>query len=239
MSQLHIYREKIVNKQVLAIVGAAVLALLGFAAVVLYAKGADDRALEGTETVTVLRVTQEVPMKTPVDQLGASVESVKIPKTAIVDGALSSLDSVSGQVTSTALVPGDQLTALKFAAEGKVKGEITVPKGMQSFTIPLDAQRWVGGTVKAGDKVGVFTSYGNNDGKTANPINNLLVVKVDAVAAAEGAANVSSTLTLAAKTLDAEKIIHAIEFGKVWLSLQNADTDTSGGKTITDKDVAP
>lgn len=227
------------NKQVLAIVGAAVLALLGFVAVVIYAKGADDRALQGTETVTVLRVTQEVAVKTPVDQLGGSVETVKVPKSAVVDGALSSLDSVAGEVTSTTLVPGDQLTSLKFASEGKVKGDVTVPKGMQSISIPIDAQRWVNGTVKAGDKVGVFASYGSNEGVTANPINGLLVLKVDVIPATENAANLSSSLIVAAKTRDAEKIVHALEFGKVRLSLQNSDTDTSGGATITQKDVAP
>ncbi|KQY60273.1 hypothetical protein ASD11_12480 [Aeromicrobium sp. Root495] len=230
------------NKQVLAIVGAAVLALLGFAAVVIYAKGADDRALEGTETVTVLRVTQEVPMKTPVEELGASVESAKVPKAAVVDGALTSLDSVAGQVTSTTLVPGDQITSLKFAESGKVKGDLTVPKGMQTLTIPLTSERWLGGTLKPGDKVGVMASYGSgNGGVTGNPIKSLLVIKVAANEVVDGGGgdNATSQLTVAAKTLDAEKIVHALEFGKVWLTLQNADSDTDGGKTITQKDVTP
>lgn len=224
------------KKQFIAIGIAAVLALLGITALVSYARNADDRALEGTKLAAVLRVTQEVDAKTPASELGDKVETVKIPLTALVPGALTKISDVDGLVTRGVLVPGDQLTSSKFAKADTVKGDAAVPKGMQEVVIPLDGARIVGGSLAAGDRAGVFISY---DGKTANPINGLLVLKVSGgVAGSDGAAT-SSMLTVAAKTLAAKEIINGMEFGKVWLSKQNADTETDSGKTITQKDVAP
>ena len=42
---------------------------------------------------------------------------------------------------------------------------------------------------------------------------------------------------MAVSTADAVKIVHAMEFGKVWLTKQNDDTDTDGGDAITSEEV--
>ena len=223
------------NKQRLAIGAAVLLAVLGFAALVVYAQGADDRAFEGTERTTVLRVTQEVATKTTASELAKSVETVELPKAAVVPGALTDLSDVEGEVTQGVLVPGDQLTAAKFAAPDDVKGDTAVPKGMQELAIQLEGQRIVGGALAPGDLVGVMASY---EGRTANAVNR---VRVLAVSAGVGDAQVASgaTVTVAVRTVDAEKIVNAMEFGKVWLTKQSADTDTGGGRTVDSRVVAP
>ncbi|ALX04038.1 Flp pilus assembly protein CpaB [Aeromicrobium erythreum] len=223
------------NKQRLAIGAAVLLAVLGFAALVVYAQGADDRAFEGTERTTVLRVTREVATKTPASELAKSVETVDLPKAAVVPGALTDLSDVEGEVTQGVLVPGDQLTAAKFASPDDVKGETSVPKGMQELAVQLESQRIVGGALAPGDLVGVMASY---EGRTAVAVNR---VRVLAVAAGVGDAQVASnaTVTVAVRTLDAEKIVNAMEFGKVWLTKQTTDTDTGGGRTIDSQVVAP
>ncbi|WP_159085801.1 Flp pilus assembly protein CpaB [Aeromicrobium chenweiae] len=221
------------KKQYLAVAVAVLLAVLGVAALVSYANGADDRAFEGTEMVPVLRATADVPAGTPVSELSDSLETARVPRAALVPGAVTSLDDLAGQVAVVALVPGDQLSTAKLGAAETVKEDLTLSKGMQELTIPVSGARLVGGAVKAGDRVGVFSSY---DGATGNPINNLLVLRVDnGVAGAEDAAG--TLVTVAVKTLDAEKLVHTLEFGKIWLSKQNDDTDTRGGKAITSKDV--
>ncbi|MDR6120396.1 pilus assembly protein CpaB [Aeromicrobium sp. SORGH_AS981] len=223
------------NKQRLAIGAAVLLAVLGFAALVVYAQGADDRAFEGTGRTTVLRVTQEVATKTPASELAKSVETVDLPKAAVVPGALTDLSDVEGEVTQGVLVPGDQLTAAKFASPDDVKGDTAVPKGMQELAIQLEGQRIVGGALAPGDLVGVMASY---EGRTANAANR---VRVLAVSAGVGDAQVASgaTVTVAVRTIDAEKIVNAMEFGKVWLTKQTTDTDTGGGRTVDSRVVAP
>lgn len=223
------------NKQLLAVLGAVVLALAGFGALYVYAQGADERAFEGTERVSVLRVTQEVPTKTPSSELGGSVEVVELPKAAVVPDAITDLADVEGQVTRGVLVPGDQLTAAKFAAADDVQGDTAVPKGMQEVSIALEGQRIVGGALAPGDKVGVMASY---DGRTANPVNDVLVLQVNAgVGGGESAAG--ATVSVALRTADVQKLVNAMEFGTVWLTKQNDDTETPDPETIDGEDVAP
>lgn len=221
------------KKQLIAAGVAALLAVLGVVVLVKYTNDADDRAFEGTELVTVLRATADVAAGTAVDDLSGSVETTEVPRAAVVPGALASLDDVQGQLTSVALVPGDQLSTAKFA--DAVSGEIAVPDGMQELTIPVAGARLVGGALEPGDTAGVFSSY---DGRTSNPINELLILRIDnGMAAADDAAG--TLVTVAVKTLDAEKLIHTMEFGLIWLTKQTDATDTGGGKTITSEDVAP
>lgn len=223
------------KKQIIIIGTAALLAVLGIVALVAYANNADDRAFEGTEMVKVVRATADVPAQTTAADLADKVEVAEVPRAALVPGALTSLDDIGDMVTSVALVPGDQLSTAKLAAPEDVKGGTTVPQGMQELTLPVAGARLAGGAVKAGDRVGVISSY---SGVTSNPINGLLVLRVDTgVAGAEDTAG--PLVTVAVNTLDAEKLVHTLEFGTIWLTLQNDDTDTGGGKTITQKDVTP
>lgn len=229
----HENREIFVNKQLLAIGAAVLLAVLGFAALFAYAKGADDRAFEGTERTTVLRVTQEVATKTPASELSAAVEAVELPKAAVVPGAVTDLSEVEGLVTRGVLVPGDQLTAAKFAQTDDVKGDTAVPQGMQELSILLEGQRIIGGALVPGDTVGVLASY---SGSTAMAVDGVLVLKVDA-GVGDGQSTAGATVTMAVKTADATKIVNAMEFGKVWVTKQNEGTDTGGGGVITSDEV--
>ncbi|GAA1739242.1 Flp pilus assembly protein CpaB [Aeromicrobium alkaliterrae] len=239
------------KKQVIAIAIAAVLAILAIGALVVYAGNADDRALEGTESVEVLRATETIAVKTPASEIADKVEVVKIPKSAEVPGAIRSLDELEGQVSKVEIVAGDQLADSKFDDPQSVKGPAALPDGMQELSIQIDGERFVGGSVVAGDKVGVFTSF-TLDGNiriTGNPINNLLVLKVDngvvvADETAEGGeepngSTTGTVVTVAVTTMQAEQIIHAKEFGTIWLTRQTDKTDVGGGGTITYQDVAP
>ncbi len=229
------------KKQGIALLVAGVLALLAIGAVVVYARGAEDRAMEGTETVEVLEATEDIAVKTPVGDLADKVELVKVPKSVALDGAVSTLDDLGGQVTSVALVAGDQLSTSKFARPDAVKGAAAVPDGMQELTISIAGERFVGGAPKVGDKVGVFSSFSLTDGTkiTGNPVNRLLVLKVGLSSEAGDGEAAGTLVTVAVTTKQAEKIIHTKEFGTIWMTLQNDKTDVGGGKTITYKDVTP
>lgn len=220
------------KKQLIAVGVAAVLAVLGVVVLVKYANDADERAFEGTELVSVLRATADVPAGTSAGDLSSSVETVDVPRAAVVPGALTTLSDVDGLVTGVVLVPGDQLSTAKFTEV--VSGAVVVPDGKQELTIPVAGARFVGGVLAAGDTAGVFSSY---DGVTANPINDLLILRVDG--AVEGAQDAATLVTVAVDTLDAEKLIHTMEFGQIWLTKQTDATDTDGGRTLTQKDVAP
>ncbi|HWV27050.1 MAG TPA: Flp pilus assembly protein CpaB [Aeromicrobium sp.] len=228
------------KKQVVALIVAGALALLAVGALVVYAKGAQDRALEGTETIDVLVAKEDIAVKTPVAELADKVAVTKVPKSVALDGAISSLDKFDGQVTSVALVTGDQLSAGKLATPDDVKGAVAVPDGLQELAISIAGERFVGGLPKTGDKVGVFSSFTLSDGTklTGNPINQLLVLKVDnGIAGSEDAAG--TIVTLAVTNKQAKQIIHTREFGAIWMTLQNDKTNTDDDATITYEDVTP
>lgn len=226
------------NKRVIAAVAAGVLALLGILVLVLYAQGANDRAFDGAKLVPVVRVTQDVKAGTTATDLADQVEVVKLPDESVPSGALTGLDQVSGMSTNASLQAGEVLLKSRFAAPGDAAGgagDNAVPKGLQEVTIALDAERSVGGTVKAGDTVGVIVT---TEGGTNVVLNQVLVTKVQAsLGGGDGAAVTGSMVSVAVGALDAERLVHGQKWGVVWLTLQNADTDTSGSKPITLEDV--
>lgn len=230
------------NMRVLVAILAVVLAGLGIASLVVWTNGARDRAFSGVETVTVWQVTKEVPVGTDADAIGDSVKQVSLPRVGVPSTALTSLDTVKGKTTTASLVPGEVLVAGRFGSL-KDATEIPVPNGMQEVTIELASTRVLGGVLKRADQVGVVASYGTPvDGVTNFAVNRVLVLAVTAVgtttqtgdAAAPPTGNLQVRLALAAA--DVEKVVHASEFGKVWLARQNKDAKV-GRNVITAEEV--
>ncbi|MCW2801489.1 MAG: cpaB [Aeromicrobium sp.] len=230
------------RKQIVAAIAALVLAVLGVLALVSYAHGANDRAFKGATLVSVLQVQSDVPANTPASRLAGNVTLVKVPKVAVIPGALTTLDGVAKLSTNTALVKGEQLVRSRFGNGSATKSTSAVPPGYQEISISVDAPRALGGDIKAGDRVGVLASY-NGTGGEAGPTNFLAQqvqvtrVSTGAIGKAADANGAAVLVTLAVKTLDAEKVANAIEFGKVWLTMQNDETDSHGRKVTDSKDV--
>lgn len=231
------------KKKLLALLSAALLAVIGVIAMISYAQGADERAFADAKMVEVLVVKTEIPAETPASRITTAVQTKKVPVAVRAEGALTSLDSVKGLSTNVTLKPGEQLLPSRFGAlTGKGKSS-SLPAGMQEVSIALSAPRVATGAVKAGDRVGVVVSYakqGNDGGYTNVVKNNLLVTRVsNSVLSKVGAeeAGVPVLVTFAVRPMDAQKLINASEFGKVWLTLQNSQTDTTGSKQIESKDV--
>lgn len=230
------------SKRIIAALMATILAIVGIAMLVTYTNNADERAFNDAQLVDVLQVTKPIPAATKASKIGSKVGIVQLPQSAIAKGAISSLDGVSGMSTTTDLEPGEQVLLSRFAkgeSASKTVAKSAVPSGMQEVTIALDAARSVGGAIKAGDRVGVIASFQPKDDKAPQfsdlILHDLLVTK--STTAVEAEAGKGTLVTVAVKTFDAEKLVFSMEWGKVWLTEQNADTDKSGAKTITVKDV--
>jgi pilus assembly protein CpaB len=231
------------KRKVLALLSAGVLAVAGVFALVNYANGANERAFDGARLVDVLVVKNEIPTDTPADRLAGNVKTVQVPTTVRAKGALTSLDEVKGLSTNTALKPGEQLLESRFGAVTGKGAVSQLPAGMQEVSIAVTAPRIVGGELRVGDKVGILVSYlkkGDIAGPTTFLKQNVLVTRVGSASAVGQAASdvgLPVLVTLAVETLDAEKLVNASEFGKVWLTLQNSQTDTSGARPVEPKDV--
>ncbi|MFQ4149954.1 SAF domain-containing protein [Arthrobacter sp. LAPM80] len=225
---------------------ALVLAIMGALLLSTYVKGADSRAQAGMNPAKVLVVQQPVAAGTTIEQLKSLVKEVSLPKSAVVDGAVTDLETLDGKVVSVALVPGEQLLSSRLAAPQSLQdpNQVAVPKGLEELTLKLAPERVLGGKLKAGDTVGVFISYNAGVAPRTGEVpatklqfHKVLVTRIgsdtaDSSAGATAPAQPPSPtgttfVTLAQSGADAVATVHAIEFGTIYLSKENADASTA------------
>ena len=149
------------NRRIIGVVLALVLASVGTWAIVQYVQNADERALEGTELVEVLSVDAAIPEGTPAEEVDSFVATTLVPADSRVDDALTDLGPVAGLVTATELVPGEQVLASRFvAAETLVAArQFEVPDGLLEVTFSVSPERAVGGAIAPGDLVAFVASF--------------------------------------------------------------------------------
>lgn len=236
---------------------ALVLAVIGTVGVLSYVAGADERAFAGTKTVEVLVVTKEIPKGTPAQEMSNSVSRELVPAKVVSDERVSDLKDLTGKVAAIDLKVDEQVLSSRFTDPRSLVGEdgdVEVPKGMQELTVQLDPLRVLGGQIKPGDKVGVFISWTDKDDNSYTHLvfEKVLVTKVQGASApassegpsedgkAEGsdpAPEGSVLVTLARNAPDAERVVWASEFGKIWLSKQPEDASPKGTRVWTQKEI--
>jgi pilus assembly protein CpaB len=240
-----------VKSRLLGGIAALVLAVVGAILLFVYVQGASARAQAGLEPVNVLVVKQRVPAGTKAADLGSSIQAQSVPKSAVPQGALTSLDEQAGKVTAVDLEPGEQLLAARLIDPRElVPGTVPVPVGLEEVTFLLGPERLLGGRIEAGDSVTVFTSFESQEGMPADaPVSaeikgwkqstgvlfhDVLVTAVQKAApktesstsSEEGVEmpNGSAFVTVARSDVDAAKMIFSAEYGSIWLAKQ---TDTT------------
>jgi len=226
------------QKKIIGIIVSVVLAAVGTGLLVAYVRSAEDRALKGEKTVTVLVATDAIPKGTRAQDISAKVKTEQVPAKVVAKGAMSTINPVAGRVSSVDLLPGDQLVDSRFApAEEVAKGN--VPPGSLQVTVGLDAVRAVGGQVREGDTVGVLASF-DEPQNTHLILQKVRVTGVRNEAGAsvtgrpEGAALTGKVLvTLALDSSSAERVVFAAEFGRLWLSWEPKDANETGTKVQT------
>lgn len=233
------------------------VAIIGTVLLVNYVQNADKRALADTETESVYVVEKTITAGTGIDKAAGAVVRKEVPKLAVATGAVTDLNQVGQKVAAVDLMPGEQLLSTRMVDAASILGpaRVQVPTGMQEITLKLPIERVVGGTLTAGDTVGVFLSVDDataKTGKTQLTFHKVLVTaaqfsngstaKSQETAGEEDSSKGSLTskkaatsndtylITLARNSADAERIIFATEFGSVYLSKEpaNAVEGTSG-----------
>jgi pilus assembly protein CpaB len=149
-----------VNKKVVGVIAAVVMAIVGTGVLVMFVRGAEDRALEGEELVRVLTAEATIPAGTPAEQLEGLVSEEDIPTKIAPEGVISDLVSVSGLVTSVDLVPGETLLANRFVDPENYSasrpGNVEVPEGLLEVTIAMSQEQFIGGVPVPGNSVALI-----------------------------------------------------------------------------------
>jgi pilus assembly protein CpaB len=151
------------NRRLGLIALAVVLALVGTIAVFVYAKGADDRAVEGLKATPVLIVDKTIPSGTSWSEVvkGDYVSEENVPAKSAPSGALDNLDAdvPDGQVASADIKPGQLIVRSMFGQKAPATGVLDIPDRMQAITISLKANAEVSGFVRNGSEVAVYASF--------------------------------------------------------------------------------
>lgn len=236
------------NRRLVSAVAAGLLAVLGAVLLITYVNSADERAMARLDPVEVMVVSAPIAQGTPAEEIVASVLTEELPRASVGPDPVTSLAELAGQVATTDLQPGEQLLAARFTTPQALVqfGGIPVPEGHHQVTLPLDASRVVGGTITAGDTVGVFLTV---DGRTHLILHKILVTRVqgglstsqstegtedpDAAPVPDG----SSMVTLAVNARDAETLIFGAENGSLWLTLEDPQTPQDGTRLVESGNV--
>jgi pilus assembly protein CpaB len=252
-----------VNRRIVGLIAALLLAVVGTFTIVAYVHGANARALDGQQTVKVFVVQKTISAGTPAEQLGSRVSLESVVKKVEADGAVTNLKDLKGRVASATLVPGEQLVQARFtnASAFRATGTgIDVPPGLLETTIALDPERALGGSLTAGSHVAVTASFDDKNNAPAAShmiLHQVLVTNVQLTQASDSkvfAANTSSGssssnakdgtaptgrlfVTLALDAPSSERVIFAAERGTLWLSNEPAGAPTTGTKLVTRGDV--
>lgn len=226
---------------------ALLLAVVGAILLFVYVQGASARAQAGLEPVNVLVVTERVPAGTPTTDLAGKVRSEALPKSAIPEGALTSLDQYTGKVTAVGLEPGEQLLSARLVDPRElVPGTVPVPAGLEEVTLVLSPERIVGGRLEAGDTVTIYTSFEDTEKQTGLLFHDVLITAVQKAPSETNSGSASGSsepavemptgsafITFARSDADASKLVFAAEFGKLWLAKQNEATAKSDPPVTT------
>jgi Flp pilus assembly protein CpaB len=232
---------------------ALILATLATAGVFMYSRGVKEEAKTGGTMVQVVVANEDIPARTDLDQLikDEQFRIIQVPETAVVSGAITSIDQLRGQNNSAAIVAGEQIPEARITGELQ-GGALSIPPGKQALSVALDGPRAVTGAIGVGDHVAIYATFkdvpqdidcgfaiGLSDhGKKCTlalvPSVEILAVNRPLGSGTLGTSGVdeqveqipsSLSLTLALDPEDAEHFVFSLENGSVWLGLLPPDED--------------
>ncbi|GID33318.1 Flp pilus assembly protein CpaB [Paractinoplanes brasiliensis] len=173
---------------------AAVLALLSAMAVVVYARGADRRAVEGKQGTWVLLATATIASGTTGAQIRSRrlVRQVLMPAETVPSGALTRLDpALDGKRLNADLAPDQMLLSRQFEEAAKPDAEPTatfrVPPDRLAVSVQLGIAPQVAGNVKRGDRVAVFLTVPKQETETTPQRTSVLLPRVTVLSVGESA----------------------------------------------------
>ncbi len=141
------------------IVIALVLALVAAGLVVMYTSNVKSQADKSIKTTTVVVSKGDIVAGTPVDTLvtGNAFTTRQVATKDVVPGAFTSVASLNTSLaTATNITAGAQVTPAMFADSKDTAIVNQIQGTMRAVQLAFNANRVLGGTLKAGDHVDIF-----------------------------------------------------------------------------------
>jgi len=245
------------GRRFVAIIAAGVVALVGVAALLLYVKSADSRAVAGLEPVSVFVAKEPVPAGTVLKDAVNAQLIVKdtLPKKSVPADYLKAVDSSNESLLALSdIAPGEYILNLQFGTTPMGTKAISVDPGMVALTITLaDAPR-VATFLTPGSRVALIDTWGYAaTGPSAIDkmhsrflLDDVLVIAIGQSSltpsqpSSDGSSSQSSgsnsaLVTLAVTPDDALKVVHAQATGSLYAALRGANVTVNLGRVITNE----
>jgi len=187
------------------------------------------QSVPGATTVKALVAGRVIDKGTPGDVVAGSnlfdVQSVR--EDQLVGGAFTDPGALRGQVATTDIYKGQQLTSADFApGADPITSELAGTD--RAISVPLDAAHGNIGNIHAGSRVDVLGGLNAEiSGGTARPILDVLARDVLVLAAPDkpastgvGSSSTTNQVELRVSDVEASRIALASDQGKVWLTVR-------------------
>jgi pilus assembly protein CpaB len=243
------------SRKVVLLVAATAIAAVGASLVLLYVNGLAGKAKANESLVSVLTATDVINPgeKASTAQSAGKFALTKMPKSSVVAGAVTSVDSMASEVALSPIYPGEQILTANFGTTAASEQTLSIPKGMIAVSVQLTDPARVAGFVTPGSHVAIFvSSAGTTTGTTTgSPTTRIMVPSVEVIgvgattvlSAASGDKTTSSTdaipetiLTVALNQRDSDRVLFAASNGGLAFGLlgQGTKIKTDHGVTASD-----
>ncbi len=144
------------NKRILFF--AIVFGLITVIALNMYLRSLDKPALESIPYTSVVVAKSTIPEHTRIS--GEMLELVSLPSEGVHPEAFRSLGEVSGGISRTEIVKGEQILFSRvFTDERRASLSYRIPEGMRALSIPVGEINGVAGYISPGDTIDILVSF--------------------------------------------------------------------------------
>ena len=152
------------SRRTIALVLAVALAALATIALISYIKGIEDRVYAKTETTNVFVAKQDIAAGVTGDTAAQQglIERATVPAQVAPDGAITSLEQISGRLAAVQIYKDEIIVQQRFVAPGQgVKNVLPIAAGKQAVSVAIAGAPAVGGFVQPGDQVSLIVQTVN------------------------------------------------------------------------------
>ncbi|MFI5936851.1 Flp pilus assembly protein CpaB [Actinoplanes sp. NPDC051494] len=238
------------RRRILIALAALVLAGLSGVSMLLYARGVDQRAVDGRRAVSVLLADKRIAAGTT----GAEIKRLKLARTVVMpaetvpEGTLDVLGADLDRLRLTADLAPQQLLmrGLFSSADPGSASTVGVPDGQLGVSVEVGMAPGVAAKVASGDRVTVFVTYpkGQPPGaqKTRVLLTAVTVISITSGQPSDVRPTTSTTkssaagrtypVTLAVDQQDATRLVHAAQTAELYLGLLGAGAEVTPSAAV-------
>lgn len=216
-----------VNKKMLII--SLIFGIVTFVVTTMYLGKVAQEHKYKSELISVIVARSNIPPRTVIRE--SMVEAKPIPRQYILPGATSKLAQVIGKITTTPVIPGEQLLSNKLTVRGRKLGlSFIIPKNKRAVSVEVDASASIAGLIKPGDMVDVLCTLGGKIDRTVTILQNVPILAIDRQMESDsqtgGKISRSVIATFALNSKNAERLVLAAYKGRLKLLLRPVDDES-------------